>query len=87
MLTATLGVPGRDYAIYIADRRERDQAGAGDAIAGSLIADIEPGAYGLSCFSPTAGMESPILPVDGGRGMPIRLPVFEHDIVVRLRRM
>jgi hypothetical protein len=86
-LTAALVVPGREYAIYIADGREHDQAGAGEAIAGSLIVEIEPGTYGLSCFSPAAGMESPALLVDGGARTPMKLPVFEHDIVVRLRRM
>lgn len=97
-LDVAFGVPGEDYALYLADERElaaaRDlpdgdqlERGAGQPIGGHLTLTVPAGEYTLAVFDPQTGQASPAHPVrsDGG---PLRLavPAFTHDTLLRLTR-
>jgi hypothetical protein len=85
-LESVLAVEGRDYCIYLADERELGAPGAGEAIAGEVVLDLPPGEYRMACYSPVTGLYSPWLPLTGGSDLRVGLPVFQHDIVVRIAR-
>lgn len=85
-LDCVMAVDGKEYAIYLADERELDEPGCGDAIAGSIAFDLPPGAYEAACFLPATGAYSAWFPVPGGPGVRLKLPEFRHDLVVRIRR-
>ncbi len=96
-LEVVFGVPGEDYVVYLADEREFKAArgladgdqlerGAGEPIRGSLVLDLPPGAYRVSCFDPKTNLASPALPFEGGTGAHLDVPTFVHDIVVRVQR-
>lgn len=85
-IESALAVEGEDYCIYLADGRELDQDGWGEEICGSVEMDLPDGEYRVSCYGPATGMYSPNVRVAGGRGTSLELPVFQHDLVVRIRR-
>ena len=85
-LASVFAVEGEDYCVYLADEREIAVAGCGEAIEGRLCFDLPQGEFGLSCFSPVDGVESPEVGIAGGVGQSVMLPAFEHDLVVRVRR-
>ena len=96
-LEVVFGVEGDDYAIYLADERELASArglddgdnidrGAGKPIEGTLVLNLPPGDYRMSCYSPTTGHYSPAAHLQGGPAMPIELPAFTHDLAVRVQR-
>lgn len=85
-LASVLAVAGEDYCIYLADERELAEAGCGEEISGSLIFDLPEGAYEINCYSPAAGAASPALALAGGKKQRIAVPIFCHDIVVRITR-
>lgn len=86
IVEATLGVPGEDLAIYLADERELDEPGAGTPLCGKLALNLEPGTYRVSCFSPETGLSSPGLAMTGGPATVLDLPIFTHDLAVRVTR-
>ena len=83
-LAVCFGIPGRDYVIYLADDRERDEAGAGSLLEGEISLDLPEGEYLTCCYSPLSGMASPGLKLSGGSTIKLGIPAFEHDIVVRI---
>jgi hypothetical protein len=96
-LEIAFGVAGQDVAIYLADEREltaaRDlpngvipEAGAGEPVSGEITLDLPEGRYACLCFDPKTGMASPAVEIEGGAGVRLPLPRFEHDLVVRLTR-
>ncbi len=87
LVVATLAVPGRDYAAYLADAREVTNPAAGCPISGSLAFRLPEGSYALSLYSPSGGLTSPAIPLEGGKRQTINLPPFAHDVVVRVTRV
>jgi len=86
IVESAFAVEGEDYAIYLADGRELDDAGCGEPIEGHIALDLPGGTYRAACYSPETGMYSPAIRIEGGERVPIDLPSFRHDLVVRLRR-
>jgi hypothetical protein len=86
-LPSVLASPGRDISIYLADCRELEESGAGESVQGKLVCDLPVGEYLVDCFSPVSGQFSMAWQMRGGAGIPLVLPSFHHDLVVRLRRM
>jgi Family of unknown function (DUF6298) len=86
VLGVTFGVADREYVAYLADRREIDQTGYGELIAGSASITLPAGQFGLATFSPTSGAWSPWLPLPDGRST-VDLPPFRHDLVLVARRL
>ncbi len=83
---SVFAVAGEDYCIYLADGREREEAGCGEPIEGKLCFDLPTGAFEVSCFSPADGVYSPRIPLGGGELRQVTLPPFRHDIVIRVRK-
>jgi len=81
----TYGVSDREYVAYLADRRELDEPGYGNAVSGRATVTLPDGRFGLAAYSPTSGVWSPWLPISGGRTM-IELPEFRHDVVLVAKR-
>ena len=86
-LEAVLAVEEEDYCIYLADERELDDAGAGTAISGEIIVDLPSGSHKVTCYSPTTGLYSPALALEGAEDLCLEVPPFEHDLVVRITRV
>ena len=84
-LASVFAVEGEDYCICLADEREIEVAGCGEAIEGKLCFDLPQGEFGPSSFSPVHGDESPEVGIAGEIGQSVNLPPFEHDLVVRVR--
>ena len=85
-LDAVLAVAGRDYCIYLADERELDQPGAGREISGNIVLELPTGSYQMATFSPVTGLYSPWLAVEARGPLDLELPVFKHDLIVRIRK-
>lgn len=85
-LEVVFGVAPEDYVVYLADERELDEAGAGDAIGGELTLNLPAGRYQVACYAPETGLYSPGMWVEGGGAVTLALPEFRHDLAVRLRR-
>ena len=84
---SVFGVPNDEYAIYLADERELSDATAGTELEDiSIQFDLPEGAYEVAAYSPKSGQHSPWWPFTGGHNRQLRLPTFEHDIVVHIRR-
>jgi hypothetical protein len=83
---AVLAVEGEDYCIYLADERELHEPGAGQPMDGRIALDLPPGKYRAACYSPTTGLYSPSLTLEGAPDTRLALPEFRHDIVVRIRQ-
>ena len=84
-VVSTLAIEGEDYAIYLADDREREDPGCGEKITGDLELELPSGRYRISCYAPETGGHSPALDLAGGH-QSISVPSFHHDIVVRIKR-
>lgn len=80
-------VEGEDYSIYLADERELNEEGAGEPIQGEVIFALPPGKYKIACYSPVTGLYSPTLTLKGGEEVKFGLLDFEHDIVLRIKKM
>jgi Family of unknown function (DUF6298) len=87
LVVATLAIPGKDYAAYLADAREVTDPAAGSAVGGKIAFGLPEGSYALSLYSPAGGLVSPSIPLEGGRRQEINLSPFTHDIVVRVTRV
>jgi len=85
-VNSVLAVPGKEYAIYLADGREKDEKEAGSPIEGALVFKLPAGTFRFSCFSPVAGLYSPWAELEGGQEVRLSLPEFVHDIAVRIRK-
>lgn len=83
---SALAVQGEDYCVYLADERELDDAGAGNAISGEIVVDLPSGTYKVACYSPTTGLYSPALIVEGAEDLRLQILPFVHDVVVRITR-
>jgi len=83
---SVFGVSDRDFAVYLADARERDEPDYGEPIGGAIRLDLPEGEWLMACYSPVTGQSSPAMHVSGGADTRVALPVFEHDIVVRFSR-
>lgn len=84
-VASVFGVERTDYCVYLADAREWEVPGAGEVLQGSVVLDLPPGRFTMSCFSPTTGLYSPGLVIPGGKDVTVSLPEFQHDIVLRLK--
>ena len=85
-LECVFGVAGEDYCIYLADEREIDEPGCGETIRGSITFDLPDGAFEVACYLPSTGAYSVSLPVDARPGTTLKLPDFQHDLLVWVRR-
>jgi len=83
---SVLAVEGEDYCIYLADERELTEPGAGEPVQGPVAVHLPPGGYTVACYSPVSGLYSPWLPL-AGEGVRFEVPAFEHDLVVRIKRL
>ena len=70
-----------EYNIYLADCREREEEGCGDAIS-NLELELPEGEYDACLYSPASGQFSPIVRIKDR----IKLPEFTHDIAIKLSR-
>jgi hypothetical protein len=86
LVTAALAKPGEDYIAYLADGRELTDPAAGRPIMGPINFDLPVGTYRACFYSPSAGVYSPGVRVTGGGGVPLEIPSFEQDIVLRVTR-
>ena len=87
MVVATLAVQGTDYVSYLADAREVTDADAGQALEGKVVFSLPNGRFSVRLYSPTTGMYSPGILLDGGKDTSLPLPQFRHDIVLRATRV
>ncbi len=85
-LESVLAVEGEDYGVYLADEREREEAGAGEAIRGEIGFDLPAGKWTVACYSPMTGMYSPAVEVEGGKEVRLELPEFVGDLAVRVTK-
>jgi len=85
-LAAMLATEPQDYCCYLADERELDE-NAGQAIQGNLILELPVGDYQMACYHPVTGHYSPWVYLKGSQAASIALPLFHHDIVVRIRHI
>jgi hypothetical protein len=85
VVTSVLGVAGQDYAIYLADAREVTEQGLGEPIDGELAVLLPDGHWQATFLNPVTGTltEGPKFK---GNDTRIRLPKFNHDLAIRLRR-
>lgn len=81
---SVFAVDEKEYCIYLADMRELNELGAGAAIDGRILIDLPNKQYSIRCFSPVTGLYSPAVTIMGDKNTYIILPVFEHDIVIRI---
>ncbi|WP_165226420.1 hypothetical protein [Aquisphaera insulae] len=87
LVVASLAIPGKDYVAYLADAREVTDAAAGSPVSGTVAFTLPAGKYGLSLYSPSGGLSSPAIPINGGPRATIDLPPFHHDVVIRVTRV
>ena len=85
-VASVLAVEGEDYCIYLADGREREERDCGQPIEGALGFALPGGDFTVSAYSPSTGVYSPALRI-GGRETELDVPVFTHDILIRIRRI
>lgn len=85
VLCSVFGNPGRQYNLYIADKRERDDKSCGEMISGEISLNIEKGEYDIKYFSPEQGI---VISEYSAMGNPAKLlfPEFRHDLVIQLNR-
>lgn len=86
LVASGLAVPGRDYAVYLADNREVTDPTAGQPIEGDVSLALPDGEYLLTLYSPLTGEYSAAIPLQGGRTETVHLVPFEQDLVIRVRR-
>ncbi len=85
-LPFVLAVEGKDYNIYLVDKRELEEKGYGKPLCGSITCELPAGVYELAFYSPVTGRYSTRRTLTGSRETRIKLPEFTHDIVLRLRK-
>ncbi len=80
------GIPGNDYAIYLADSRELGIGGCGNPVQLDLGLRVQQDSYLMAAFSPVTGQYSPWLPVSSDGHLKITTPVFQNDLVLRITK-
>ena len=83
-VAATLANPGREYVIYVADKREKGEPGQGEPCSGTLAFNLPAGKYDVQFYGPSCGaFTEEARHLDGGE---VSLPLgpFAHDIVVHV---
>jgi hypothetical protein len=83
LVVSGLVVPGKDYAVYLADAREVTDKDAGKAIQGKVTLSLPAGTYRVQTYSPVTGQYSLGVTLRGGNATEFELPEFQHDIVIR----
>jgi hypothetical protein len=83
-LAAALANPGREYVIYLADKREQEERGAGEPCAGSLEFRLPAGRYDLRIYSPVSGSYTGQSRETNGGRVTLTLEPFTHDIVLHV---
>jgi hypothetical protein len=86
LVASVLVVEGKDYAAYLADAREVTDPAAGGPVEGKVTLLLPAGPYRVRFYSPTAGVYSPAIMLEGGKGVSVELPPFRHDLVIRATR-
>jgi len=85
--TSVFGIPGEDFAVYLADEREANDVSYGKPIGGAIELNVPAADYRLSCFNPLTGASSPEISIRvDDNTLRCMLPEFVHDIVVRIHR-
>jgi Family of unknown function (DUF6298)/Cellulase (glycosyl hydrolase family 5) len=88
VVDSTLAFPNGDYVAYLADDREVTDPAYGQAISGKLSLRLPAGHYQVSFYSPTSGLDSPAVLVDGDeKSVDLPLAPFEHDLVIRMKHV
>ncbi len=80
------GVPGKDYAVYLADPREVNDRSAGQPISGDMQLTLPTGAYRVTRMDPEEGKIVDLSRIDGG-SVKLMLPPFHEDLVIRFERV
>ena len=83
---ASMSVGDKDFAAYLGDDRELEEAGAGEAIGGKVTLSLPAGDYEVRLYSPVSGEYSPAIEVMGGKRSELVLPPFRQDLVIRATR-
>jgi hypothetical protein len=83
LLASALVTSGHDHVAYLADKRELSEPGAGEPIEGKASLTLPEGAYDVSLYSPSTGLYSPAIQIEGGKKTTIVLPRITQDIVIR----
>lgn len=83
-LAVTLARPGHEYVVYVADRREIDEAGHGRPCGGAIGFVLPPGSYTARLYDPVLGQYrgGPVSLAGGAAAL--ELPSFQHDLVVHI---
>lgn len=83
-LAATLINPGKEYVVYVADKREKGEEGQGESCSGTLAFTLPAGSYEVRLYQPVSGEYSgQVLRVEGG-DVSLALEPFVQDIVVQI---
>jgi hypothetical protein len=84
-LAAALVNPGREYAIYVADKREKEDPGCGELCRGRLSFSLPVGRYQARLYEPaTGGYAGEPRELMGGE-VALQLEPFVHDVVVHIQ--
>jgi len=86
LVDAVLAIQGTEYIAYLADGRELSDATAGQPIGGPVRFRLSAGTYKACLYSPTEGLYSPGVGVQGDSDVTIELPPFEYDVVLQVTR-
>jgi hypothetical protein len=86
LVASTLAVEGKDYVVYLADSREVSDPTAGEPIHGPVSFALPEGSFRVAAYSPVTGEYSPAVALEGGKAVSIDVPVFRHDVVLRVTR-
>jgi hypothetical protein len=87
LVAGVLSRGSREYVAYLADAREVTDSAAGQPISGPVTFQLDRGTYDLSVYSPVTGGYSPSIRLPAGTQATINLQPFQHDIVLRVRRV
>ena len=84
-LAAALANPGKEYVIYLADKREKEDPGCGEPCSGELRFALPPGNYAARFFQPATGsfIGAPHK-LTGGETTLFAEP-FTHDVAIHIR--
>ena len=86
VICSVFGKPGRQYNIYIADKREQNVKRNGELISGEILLNTVEGEYRIKFYSPEEGcfIESEIIFISPGK---LVIPEFRHDLVIQLEKV
>jgi hypothetical protein len=87
VVESVLGIPGKEYVIYLADAREVDDPEAGKPIQMNLRMPLPAGRYRAVLYSPLAGVYSPAVRLESTGEAELELAAFEQDLVVRVQQV